>query len=711
MTLLSSGLSVAAAQWANSAPRGNIERGDHTLPVTAAHPAAPGPSTALAARAMVGMGCAVTVPPLPAASPPAFAAPPLRCAVAAAAPSLPLVGAGAFVCRGRPPLATFPFASSPPGAPAVPSMAVQTGRRSAGGADAPGEEGRAASSTAAAVATDDEDAAASRNRGWRGRRRRPGPPPAGPDQPSAGRSRRQRKREHAEVAATLESRFRQLADDELLRAAAAGGEDGGEGQPPAGTPAAAVAAGVAGPPPAGGGVEGGGRKAAAAADALTSGQAESARRAAAGEPPPPLGAKMRRGGAPSSRRRKASAAAAGRDGASAAVGLAGDDASVAVLAALRDLGMTVDDVQRAVRRRPAVLRCDVARDITPVVAFLRSPPLSLRNRRQLAKVVLHGPSIFCQSRPVETFTPRLAFLRDVAMVPTTQLAAVVVRRPHLLWANLVTMGAVVTYLRGSLPELKPADIGALLARVPQALLLAPPALAKNVRWLRETCGLGTSKDLSAVVSALPLVLLLNTERTLAPRVALLKKEYKLPTAALAKVLVATPHLLEASVDGDLRAQVARLRSYGEFSSADLSRIITTVPAFFGLDFTDRLTWLREQVGLDATELAHVVRTLPAVLMYAVDGNLDRKWAFLSSMMGATKVDVVAQPRLLSYHLEQRAMPRHAFLASRGVSDVAVGAVLGCTDKAFCRDVAGCQLEEYRAYERDGHWLLFYNPIL
>lgn len=531
------------------------------------------------------------------------------------------------MCRGRPPLATFPFASSPPGAPAVPSMAVQTGRRSAGGADAPGEEGRAASSTAAAVATDDEDAAASRNRGWRGRRRRPGPPPAGPDQPSAGRSRRQRKREHAEVAATLESRFRQLADDELLRAAAAGGEDGGEGQPPAGTPAAAVAAGVA------------------------------------------------------------------------------------VLAALRDLGMTVDDVQRAVRRRPAVLRCDVARDITPVVAFLRSPPLSLRNRRQLAKVVLHGPSIFCQSRPVETFTPRLAFLRDVAMVPTTQLAAVVVRRPHLLWANLVTMGAVVTYLRGSLPELKPADIGALLARVPQALLLAPPALAKNVRWLRETCGLGTSKDLSAVVSALPLVLLLNTERTLAPRVALLKKEYKLPTAALAKVLVATPHLLEASVDGDLRAQVARLRSYGEFSSADLSRIITTVPAFFGLDFTDRLTWLREQVGLDATELAHVVRTLPAVLMYAVDGNLDRKWAFLSSMMGATKVDVVAQPRLLSYHLEQRAMPRHAFLASRGVSDVAVGAVLGCTDKAFCRDVAGCQLEEYRAYERDGHWLLFYNPIL
>jgi len=398
-------------------------------------------------------------------------------------------------------------------------------------------------------------------------------------------------------------------------------------------------------------------------------------------------------------------------GAGSAVDLASDGASVAVLAALRDLGMTVEDVQRAVRRRPALLRVDVARDITPVVAFLRSPPLSLRNRRQLAKVVLHGPSIFCQPRPVETFTPRLTFLRDVAMIPPPQLATVIARRPHLLWANVATMGDVVAYLRGALPELKPALIGALLARVPQALLLAPPALAKNVAWLRTTCGLTATKDLSAVVCALPLVLLLNTERTLAPRVALLKREYKLPTAALAKVLVATPHLLEASVEGDLRAQVGRLRSYGDFSADDLARVMTTVPAFFGLDFTDRLSWLREEVGLDAGELAHVVRTLPAVLMYAVEGNLDRKWAFLSSMMGATKADVVGAPRLLSYHLEQRAMPRHAFLASHNISGVAVGDVLGCTDKAFCRDVAKCPLEEYRAYERDGHWLLFYNPIL
>lgn len=656
---------------------------------------------------MVGMGRAVATPLPPSPSPAAFAAPPLPRPPAAAAPSLLAAAAGAFVCRGRPPVAAPPAGPPSPDVPVVPSMAVQAGRRSTGGADAP-DEGRTASSTAASVAT--EDGAASTGRGWRGRRRRPGPP-AGADQPSPALSRRQRKREHADVAALLETRFRQLADDELLRAAAAGGGEGEE-QSAHGTPAAAAASGVAGTPQAGGGAKGGGHKAVAAADVLTSAQAESAQRAAAGEPPPPLGAKMRRGGAPSGRRRKPSSATGrGGRGAGAAVGLASDEASVAVLSALRDLGMTVEDVQRAVRRRPALLRCDVARDIAPVVAFLRSPPLSLRNRRQLAKVVLHGPSIFCQSRPVETFAPRLGFLRDAAMVPATQLAAVVVRRPHLLWANLVTMGAVVTYLRGSLPELKPADIGVLLARVPQALLLAPPALAKNVRWLRDTCGLVTSKDLSAVVSALPLVLLLNTERTLAPRVALLKKEYKLPTAALAKVLVATPHLLEASVDGDLRAQVARLQSYGEFSSDDLARIITTVPAFFGLDFTDRLTWLREQVGLDAAELAHVVRTLPAVLMYAVDGNLDRKWAFLSSMMGATKSDVVAQPRLLSYHLEQRAMPRHAFLASRGLTGVAVGAVLGCTDKAFCRDVAGCDLEEYRAYERDGHWLLFYNPIL
>jgi len=533
---------------------------------------------------------------------------------------------------------------------------------------------------------------------------------------SAGPSRQQRKREHAEMAAALETRYQQMADEELLRSAAGGGDAAaadGNGQPAAAAGAAAAdAAAFAG---AKGG--GGGGKAAAAADALTSARAESARRVAAGDPPSPLGAKMRRGGAPTRRRKAAGGTArrggggGGGGGGGSAVDLASDGASVAVLAALRDLGMTVEDVQRAVRRRPALLRVDVARDVAPVVAFLRSPPLSLRNRRQLAKVVLHGPSIFCQPRPVDTFTPRLAFLRDVAMIPPPQLANVVARRPHLLWANLATMGDVVTYLRGALPELKPALIGALLARVPQALLLAPPALAKNVAWLRTTCGLTATKDLSAVVCALPLVLLLNTERTLAPRVALLKREYKLPTAALAKVLVATPHLLEASVEGDLRAQVGRLRSYGDFSADDLARVMTTVPAFFGLDFTDRLSWLREEVGLDAAELAHVVRTLPAVLMYAVEGNLDRKWAFLSSMMGATKADVVGAPRLLSYHLEQRAMPRHAFLASHNISGVAVGDVLGCTDKAFCRDVAKCPLEEYRAYERDGHWLLFYNPLL
>ncbi|GAB0495640.1 hypothetical protein MMPV_006943 [Pyropia vietnamensis] len=655
---------------------------------------------------MVGMGRSVATFSPPAVSPVAFAAPPLSCPLASAAPSLRAAAEGAFVCRGRPPLAAHLGCPRSSNAPAVPSMAVQTGRKSDDSTDAPGEGRTAVSTSAAIVAT--EDGGVTPNKGWRRRRRRPAPPLAGLGQPSPGLSRRQRKLERAELTATLESRYHQLNDDKLRAAAAGVGEE----EPAAGAPTAAAASGVAGTPSVGDDTKSVPCKAAAAADVLTFAQAESAQRAAAGEPPPPLGAKMRRGGALSTRRRKTSSSA-GRSGrgAGSVVELAKDDASVAVLSALRDLGLTVEDVQRAVRRRPALLRCDVARDIAPVVAFLRSPPLSLRNRRQLAKVVLHGPSIFCHPRPVETFTPRLAFLRDVAMVPATQLAAVVVRRPHLLWANLSTMGAVVTYLRGSLPELKPADLGALLARVPQALLLAPPALAKNLRWLRDTCGLENSKDLSTVVSALPLVLLLNTERTLSPRVALLKKEYKVPTPVLAKVLVATPHLLEASVDGDLRAQVGRLQAYGEFSSDDLSRVISTVPAFFGLDFTDRLTWLREQVGLDATELTHVIRTLPAVLMYAVDGNLDRKWSFLTSMMGATKADVVAHPRLLSYHLEQRAMPRHAFLASRGMTGVAVGTVLGCTDKAFCRDVARCELEEYRAYERDGHWLLFYNPIL
>lgn len=145
----------------------------------------------------------------------------------------------------------------------------------------------------------------------------------------------------------------------------------------------------------------------------------------------------------------------------------------------------------------------------------------------------------------------------------------------------------------------------------------------------------------------------------------------------------------------------------------LQNVVDKVPSIFALDdILDRVLWLRDEVGLDQNQVRTVIQNAPAILTYSVVGNLAPKWAFIRDTMGGNKHHVVQAPReTLCANLQQRAMPRYAFLMSAGKTNVDVLDILRGSDHEFCKNVAMCQPGEFREYVDNDTYLLFFSQLI
>lgn len=374
---------------------------------------------------------------------------------------------------------------------------------------------------------------------------------------------------------------------------------------------------------------------------------------------------------------------------------------------LFSLGLSKEDTGRILSRLPKLKAdADLASSAAPMIEYLHS---TLRlNRRQVARTIRFAPQIIY--RKSKSFDSRLDFLDTVARIPHADRPTAVSKCPHVLWMDLKSASRVVQLIVDACPLITPATLGCIMTRVPQALVTPPDRIQLNIDRIRDA-GVCDTASMARVIAKAPLALVYNVDSSIQKRLEYLSKELDLPISTVGKVLVAVPQVLDWSVDKLIRPRIQLLTSI--VGPDAIGTLIDKVPIVLGFeDVIDRVLWLREQVGLSDEQIRVVIREAPAVLTYSVVGNLAPKWAFISETMGGTKDDVVAAPReCLCANLQQRAMPRYAFLASMGRHDVEVIDMLRGSDVDFCKNVAQCDPSQFREYVDNDTYLLFFSQLL
>lgn len=374
---------------------------------------------------------------------------------------------------------------------------------------------------------------------------------------------------------------------------------------------------------------------------------------------------------------------------------------------LQSLGLSPEDSKRAVSRLPRLAeRPDLAGTAAPAVNYLRSE--RNLNRRQVSRVVRNAPQILFREH--HNFSPRLEFLESVARISKAELPATIAKCPHVLWMNLKSAAEVVEIVVEACPLISPTSLGSLFGRVPQALITSPAKIRGNIGNIRHA-GVSNSSSMGRIFSKAPLVLVYDAKKSISKRLEYLSKRLGFSPKTVEKILVSTPEILEWSVEKILKPRVLLLESLvGEDAVAN---VIDKVPSLFGTEnILDRVLWLRDDIGLDDLQIRAIIHQAPAILTYSVLGNLAPKWAFIHETMGGTHDDLVAAPcEILCANLQQRAMPRYAFLASSGDVKVPVVDILRGSDANFCRNIAKCNQETFRAYVDNDTYLLFFSQLI
>lgn len=373
----------------------------------------------------------------------------------------------------------------------------------------------------------------------------------------------------------------------------------------------------------------------------------------------------------------------------------------------QSLGISLEDTKRLLSRNPRLVQISDLRQLAAPTTTYLTNYLHL-NARQVARAIRNAPQILY--RPQSKHPSRIKFLEHVARIPTEHLPAAIAKCPHVLWMDLKAAADVVAAVVEACPLMTPTSLGSVFARAPQALIANPHIIRTNIDNIRQA-GVSDPSSMARVLSKAPLSLIYDSKKTVAKRLAYFSEALGFTARTVGKILVSTPQVLEWSVDKMLKPRVELLQSL--VGDDALATVVDKVPSIFGIDdILDRVLWLRDDVGLDDIQIRTVIREAPAILTYSVVGNLAPKWTFIHETMGGTQADLVAAPReTLCANLQQRAMPRYAFLASYGGADVPVLDILRGSDAEFCRNIAKCDPETFRAYVDNDTYLLFFSQLM
>ena len=218
--------------------------------------------------------------------------------------------------------------------------------------------------------------------------------------------------------------------------------------------------------------------------------------------------------------------------------------------------------------------------------------------------------------------------------------------------------------------------------------------AQNLLYLQS---LGVT-DIGKVVTKHPQILHYSIEDNLQPNVEYLEK---LGVTDIAKVVTRHPPILAYSIEDKKKPTVDYLKKLGV---TDIGKVVTRHPQILSYSIEDTLQphvdYLKE---LGVTDIAKVVTRHPPILALSIEDNLKPTVEYLTNECYATISDIEKRPALVSYSLDKRIKPRHAFLQTKGVEvgyDITVGTMLKVDDKKFAEQTAKSDYDEWMSFKED-----------
>ena len=136
---------------------------------------------------------------------------------------------------------------------------------------------------------------------------------------------------------------------------------------------------------------------------------------------------------------------------------------------------------------------------------------------------------------------------------------------------------------------------------------------------------------------------------------------------------------------------------------DIAKVVTRLPSILYYSIEDTLQPHVEYLqSLGVTDIGKVVTKLPQILSYSIESTLQPTVEYLTNECYATISDIEKNPVLVSYSLDKRIKPRHAFLQTKGVEvgyDITVGTMLKENDKRFAK-TAKSDHDEWMSFKED-----------
>ena len=137
---------------------------------------------------------------------------------------------------------------------------------------------------------------------------------------------------------------------------------------------------------------------------------------------------------------------------------------------------------------------------------------------------------------------------------------------------------------------------------------------------------------------------------------------------------------------------------------EIDKVITQVPSILSYQVEINLKPSGEYLGsLGMKNVGAVVTKFPTILAMDVENNLKPTMEYLVNECNVSIEKIESSPSLVSYSLNERIKPRHAFLQSRQIHvgcDVQIRGMLAPKDRIFAERVAKSDYGTWMSFKRE-----------
>ena len=383
---------------------------------------------------------------------------------------------------------------------------------------------------------------------------------------------------------------------------------------------------------------------------------------------------------------------------------------------LSDIGLSQDQVGKAIAMFPALLSRSAEQHLAPTVQWLVDLGLS---QRQVVKIIVSFPEVLGSSKDWKSET--LQWLKGIGLTDD-QTAKVLAKCPGIFTSRLGMEGVVqwladvglkhqeVARLIAFWPQilgftteqnLKPRmqqllDLGMTKKQITKAVVACPQILGSygseqnlktKVAWFLET-GL-MEKQVAKVITTFPQILGCSIEKNLQPKVGWLLK-LGLTQDQVVRAIAACPTIMRYSIEHNLKHKVEGLLELG-LSKDQVVKVISVSPSILQCSiektFQLKTKWFLK-IGLTKDQMTKAISAFPQMLSLRLE-NLKHKVQLLQHLgLRADEVAkvVVSFPQLLGLNLEHNLTPKLQWLSALGLTDRQVAKAIAVFPQLLGRSV-------------------------